>query len=255
MIYLILGGVSAFLGLASGLGPTTLLRPLLDAVSSLPADSVSLLCSVATLSSVLVIAFFALSEPLSVHPDELILLAIGSALGGILGDLASSRFFADISRDTAALLSNALLFVLLALPAVYFHTLSRTVRPLSITRIASLPVAFFIGLFASFLSFGAEPLTLMMYFLLFDAEHREASTAALTIALCAMCGKLVCALIRTRLNLPHAGILLWLLPGAVIGAFLSAFPAISGKSSSKGELLIRMSLFTSLLNMASAFAG
>ncbi|MBQ2833006.1 MAG: sulfite exporter TauE/SafE family protein [Clostridia bacterium] len=252
MIYLILSGVSAFLGLASGLGPTTLLRPLLDAVSPLPADAVSILCSVATLSSVLVIAFFALSEPLTLHPDELILLAVGSAIGGVLGDLAASRFLADISRETAALLNNALLFVLLALPAVYFHTLSASIRPFSLTRLAALPCAFVIGLFASFLSFGAEPLTLLVYFLLFDAEHHEASTASLTIALCAMCGKLVCALIRTRLNLPHADILLWLLPGAVIGALFAVFPAISSRPAKKGDIFLKLSLFTSLINMAAA---
>ena len=49
MIYLILSGVSAFFGLLSGIGPTTLLRPLLDAVSPLAPASIASLCTMATL--------------------------------------------------------------------------------------------------------------------------------------------------------------------------------------------------------------
>lgn len=84
MIYLILSGISAFFGLAAGLGTTTLLRPLLDAVSPLEPASVAMLCTMATLGAALVTAFFALGKPLPLHPDELMLLAIGASLGGVL---------------------------------------------------------------------------------------------------------------------------------------------------------------------------
>lgn len=254
MIYLLLSSVSAFFGLTAGLGATTLLRPLLDAVSPLSPASIAMLCTMATLAAALISAFFALSQPLPLHQDELILLAVGAALGGILGDLAASRFVSLIPRETAILLQNALLFTLVALPSVYFSTLSRTVRPLSLTRLASFPVALLVGLLASFLAFGAEPLTLMLYFLLFDAENDESAVAALTISLCAMAGKLIMLLIRTRMNIPDADALLWLLPGAIGGALLAMVPAVQRQSARAGEALLRLSLFTSLINMAAAIA-
>jgi len=246
--------MSAHFGLCTGLGATTLLRPLLDAVSSLPPQSVSLLCTMAALSAALVSAFFALSRPLPLHQDELLLLACGSALGGFLGDLASSRFMAVLMPEGVMLLMNGLLFTLVALPAIYFRTLSNTIRPLSLTRLGALPVSLICGLIASFLAFGAEPLTLLLYYLLFDAEDDESAMAALTVALFAMAGKLVTQLVRLRLNLPDADTLLWLLPGTLIGAAAAMFPAFQGRLPRKGELLLRMSLFTSLLNVVSAFA-
>ena len=252
MIYFLFAGASAFFGLTAGLGATTLLRPLLDAVSPLPPASIAMLCTMATLGAALVSAFFALGQPLALHQDELLLLAVGSALGGILGDLMANRFVSVIPRDTAILLQNALLFTLVALPAVYFRTLSRTVRPLSLTRLASFPVALVVGLLASFLAVGAAPLTLMLYFLLFDAENDESSAAALTVSLFAMAGKLVMLLIRSRLRIPDADALLWLLPGAVGGALLSMVPAVQRQTSRAGEALLRLSLFTSLINMAAA---
>lgn len=252
MIYFLLSAASVFFGLNAGLGPTTLLRPMLDAVSPLSPASVAALCTMATLGSALISAFFALSQPLPLHQDELILLAIGAALGGILGDLAAARFFAVIGAQAVILLQNALLFTLVALPAVYFSTLSRTIRPLSITRMAALPAAFMLGLLASFLAFGAEPLTLMIYFLLFDAENDESSAAALTVSLFAMIGKLVTLLIRERLYLPNADALLWLLPGALGGALLAMIPRIQSRSNRSGDMLLRFSLFTSLINMAAA---
>lgn len=255
MIYLLLAGASAFFGLTAGLGATTLLRPLLDAISPLEPASIAVLCTMGTLGAALISAFFALSQPLPLHQDELLLLAVGAALGGVLGDLAAARFVAVIPRDTAILLQNALLFTLVALPAVYFRTLSRTVRPLSLTRLAAFPIALLVGLIASFLSFGAEPLTLMLYFLLFDAENDESAVAALTVALCAMAGKLVILLIRSRLNLPDADVLLWLLPGAIGGALLAMTPAVQRQAGRAGEALLRLSLFTSLINMAAALAG
>ena len=252
MIYLLLSAVSAFFGLSSGLGATTLLRPMLDAVSPLSPASVALLCTMATLCAALVSAFFALSQPLPMHQDELLLLAIGAAVGGVLGDLVASRFVTMIPRESAVLLQNALLFTLVALPAIYFHTLARTIRPLAVTRMASFPVALLAGIFASFLAFGAEPLTLMIYYLLFDAEHDESAVAALTIALFAMAGKLVTMLIRLRFGLPDADALLWLLPGAIVGALLTMIPSIQDRSARSSDMLLRLSLFTSLINMAAA---
>ena len=252
MIYLILSAVSAFFGLSSGIGATTLLRPMLDAVSPLSQTSIALLCTMATLCAALVSAFFALSQPLPLHQDELILLAAGAAIGGVLGDLISSRFLSVLARPSAVFLQNALLFALIALPAVYFQTLSRTLQPLSVTRLASLPVALVVGLFASFLSFSAELLTLTAYFLLFDAEDDESSIAALTITLFSMAGKLVTILIRLRLQLPDADVLLWLLPGAIIGALFSMISVFQSHTLQRNQNMLRLSLFTTLLNMASA---
>lgn len=255
MIYLLSSAASAFFGLTAGLGPTTLLRPLLDAVSPLSPASVATLCTMATLCAALISAFFALSQPLALHQDELILLAAGAAVGGVLGDLASARFVSAIGASTAVLLQNALLFTLIALPAVYFSTLAQTVRPLAITRLASFPVALLVGMLGSFLAFGAEPLSIALYFLLFDAENDESSTAALTIALFAMAGKLITLLVRQRMNLPDADILIWILPGALVGALLAMVPGFRPTSQRSGDTLLRLSLFTSLINVAAAIVG
>mgnify|MGYP005806221451 FL=1 len=255
MIYLLLSAASAFFGLAVGLGPTTLLRPMLDAVSPLSPASIAMLCTMATLCAALISAFFAIGRPLALGQDEILLLALGAAIGGVLGDLASARFVAVLPRPTAILLQNALLFTLIALPAVYFNMLSRTLTPLAVTRLFAFPVALIVGLFGSFLAFGAEPLTLMIYFLLFDAENDESSTAALTIALFSMAGKLITLLIRQRMALPDADALLFILPGALGGALLAMLPGIWSPSQRGGDALLRLSLFTSLINMAAAVMG
>lgn len=255
MIYLLLSAASAFFGLAVGLGPTTLLRPMLDAVSPLSPASVAMICTMSTLCAALISAFFALGRPLALQQDELILLAVGAAIGGVLGDLASARFVAVLSRSSAVLLQNALLFTLIALPAVYFSTLASTLRPLAATRLLSLPAALFIGLLGSFLAFGAEPLTLAVYFLLFDADNDESANAALTIALFAMAGKLITMLIRQRMALPDADVLLFILPGALVGALLAMLPGLWHPSQRGADALLRLSLFTSLLNIAAASMG
>ncbi len=255
MIYLLLSGVSAYLGITVGLGASTLLRPLLDAVTTLSPASVAMLCTMATLVAALVSAFFALSRPLPLDQDELLFLAAGGVLGGVVGDLLSARFIAVLSPGGVILLQNALLFVLIALSAVYFGTLSRTVRPLGLTRMASLPVALIIGLLASFLSFGAEPVTIAAYYLLFDADDDEAAIAALTVALTAMAGKLVTLLIRQRFFLPDADTLLWLLPGALVGAVAALLLSLRTRRLTLSDMLLKMSLFTSLINMAASLAG
>lgn len=99
---------------------------------------------------------------------------------------------------------------------------------MNLSRLLSFPVALLVGLLGSFLSFGAEPLALTLYFLLFEADGNEGAFAALTISLFAMVGKLIVLLIRERLVLPDAGVLLWLLPGAVIGG---AFGALARDSA------------------------
>lgn len=254
MIYTLVSGICVCLGMASGMGASTLLRPLLDAVSPLEPASTAMLCTAATLGAALVGAFFALSRPVSLHQDELLLLAIGALLGGVLGEMISARFFAMLPIRGALLLQNALLFTVLALPALYFSRLARSMTPLSLTRMAALPAALLLGITASFLSFGAIPLTLMVYHLLFDATEDESTLAALAIALCAMAGKLIVQLIRLRLNIPNADVLVWLLPGALLGALCAMVPGVQRGLRRTGEGLIKLSLFTCTLNIIAAFA-
>lgn len=256
MIYLIAGGLCAYYGIASGLGAVTLLRPLLDAISPLPPASVAMLCTMAALCASLVSAFFALGQPIPLPQEDLLLLAVGAALGGILGDLAANRFFAMMPASACTLLQNALLLTLIALPQLYFTRLSRTLMPLALPRTLGFPVALTVGLLGSFLAFGAEPLTLMLFFLLFDAEDGESAFAALTITLFSMASKLLTTLIRARFALPDAATLLWLLPGAILGALLAMLPPIQRLLPRRaGDVLLRLSLFTSLLNMAASSFG
>ena len=254
MIYLLLGGICAYLSGCAGLGGSTLLRPLLDAVSPLPPASIAAISTISALGAALVCAFFMLSSPLALHQDELILLSAGGALGGFVGDLLSSRFYSVLGPAGALLLQNALLFTLLALPAVYFSVLSRTLQPLALTRLAALPVSILLGLFSSFLAFGAQPLTLAVYYLLFDAEHEEASCAAVTIALSALAAKLITLLIRQRFSIASPEVLLWLLPGVLLGVFLSVFPALRVRQKGLSDAVIRLSLFTALINIVAALA-
>ena len=254
MIYTLISGICVCLGITGGIGISTLLRPLLDAISPLDPATLSLLCTAGTLGAALVGAFFALSQPLPLHQDELLLLAIGALLGGTLGDLLSARFYAMLPARGALFLQNALLFTLLALPAVYFSRLSGTIVPLSVTRTAALPAALVLGVAASVLSFGAVPLTLLAYRLFFDAREDEAAIAALSVALCAMAGKLIVQLIRLKLNIPSADVLLWLLPGTVLGALAAMIPGVQRAAHRYGASLLRLALFSCAINMASAFA-
>lgn len=254
MIYALLSCVCICLGMAGGVGSSTLLRPLLDAVSPLEPAAISFLCTAGTLGAALVGAFFALNQPLALHQDELLLLSIGALLGGALGDWIGARFYALLPARGVLFLQNALLFTILALPALYFSHLAKTMAPLEITRMASLPVSLLLGIVASFLSFGAVPLTLMVYHLLFNTDEHERSIAALTVALCAMAGKLIVQLIRLRLSIPRAEVLLWLLPGALIGALIAMIPGAQRALRSTGKSVIGFALFTCIVNMAAAFA-
>ena len=254
MIYALLSGVCVCLGITGGIGASTLLRPLLDAVSPLEPAAISFLCTAGALGAALVSAFFALSQPLMLHQDELLFLAIGALLGGALGDLISARFYAFLPARGILFLQNALLFTILALSAVYFSQLTKTITPFSITRMASLPVSLLLGIVASFLSFGAIPLTLMIYHLLFNADESERSIAALTVSLCAMAGKLIVQLIRLRMSIPRAEVLLWLLPGALLGALIAMIPGVQRALRSTGKPVIGLALFSCAVNMASALA-
>lgn len=255
MIYLLTGGLCAFYGVSSGLGALTLLRPLLDAISPLSSTSIAMLCTMAALAASLVGAFFALNQPLPLSQDDLLMIAVGSALGGILGDLAAFRFLSMLSPSAAAFLQNALLLTLITLSMLYFGHLSAAVRPVSLGRTMLFPAATLLGLIASFLSFGAEPLSLVLLYLLFDATDKEATFTALEITLFAMAGKLLIMLIRQRFILPDASAIMWLLPGVILGALGAMIPRLARIPQRAGEALMRLSIFTSLMNIAASALG
>ncbi|MFR5796011.1 MAG: hypothetical protein ACLUI3_10975 [Christensenellales bacterium] len=105
MIYLILGGVSAFFGLLSGVGATTLLRPLLDAVSPLAPASVAALCTMATLCAALVAAFFALNHALPLHRTSCCCWRSARRWAACWA-IWRARFFAMMTRESAMLLQT-----------------------------------------------------------------------------------------------------------------------------------------------------
>lgn len=135
---------------------------------------------------------------------------------------------------------------------MYFGQLSHTLPPLRANRLFSLPTAFAVGLLGSFLSFGAAPLTLMLYTFLFAADEEE-STIGRTDRF-AVCdgGQIDCFIDSPAVSASGCGRAA--LAARRRGRRFAAgdAPALQGRQASMGSALLRLSLFTSLLNIAAA---
>ena len=57
-----------------------------------------------------------------------------------------------------------------------------------------------------------------------------------------------------RLNIPRAEVLLWLLPGALLGALIAMIPGVKRALHGAGKPTIGFALFACAINMAAAFA-
>ena len=175
--------LASLLGPLCGIGGGVIIKPVVDALGVMPVAAVSFLSSISVLTmSLATLAQNAAAKTSTVNARSLLPLALGSAVGGVVGK-ALFNGMADLFPDADAIGAVQAVVLILLSVLVLVYTLNKSrVRYLHIEAAASAAVVgFAAGACWSFLGIGGGPFNLAILTFFFAMDSKPAAQASLFI--------------------------------------------------------------------------
>ncbi len=182
-IFFIVSFLASIVGSICGIGGGIIIKPVLDAVGYLNVSSISFLsgCTVLAMSTISVMLHLKTDK----HVIRLSLstpLAIGAALGGILGKYLFQYSYVLLpdNNKIGAIQASILIFITLGTLVYTLNTRKIKTHHLQNKLSVSL-VGLTLGLLSAFLGIGGGPINLVLLEYCFSIKHKEAAVNSLYI--------------------------------------------------------------------------
>lgn len=189
--------LASLLGPLCGIGGGVIIKPVVDALGVMSVAAVSFLSSISVLTMALATLLQnAVAKTSTVNVRALLPLALGSAVGGVVGKALFNGMAASFPHaDTIGAVQALVLIALSVLVLVYTLNKSR-VHGLHIETAASkVAVGFIAGACWSFLGIGGGPFNLAILTFFFAMESKPAAQASLFIIAFSQSASLVYSLV------------------------------------------------------------
>lgn len=221
LVFLLAFGASV-VGAVCGIGGGVIIKPLLDALGIAGASQISFLsgCTVLSMSCYSVIWAMAAKESL-VKFDTGTPLAIGAAIGGIVGKSLFSALTASVERQETVGGYQAV-FLTIMTGATFLYTINKSrIQTLHIkdTWICIL-VGLALGMMSSFLGIGGGPINLVVLYFFFSMGTKAAAQNSLYIILVSQVTSLLTSLITNSVPPFRASWLLQMVSGGIGGGIV-----------------------------------
>lgn len=215
----------------SGVGGGVIIKPFLDAVSDMGVAAVSFLSGCTVLAMTAASMIRSRGGSVKVEPRRGTLLAVGAAVGGILG-----KEIFEIVRSAGGVtvdIAQQSLMILLTV-GVFVYTLQRDrFATYSVERAAAcVGIGLALGLLSAFLGIGGGPINLAVLSICFSMDSKTAALNSLYIILFAQAASFLNTLVRGTVQDFDWPVLAAMCTGGVLGGILGR--SISAKLSNRG---------------------
>ncbi len=204
------------IGGISGVGGGVIIKPVLDAVSGLPVATISFLSGCTVLAMTITSMLRSIGGEVKVEPRRGTLLAIGAAVGGIVG----KQLF-DIVKDaggSAVSVAQQVLMIILTL-GVLAYTLNRSrIRTLDVKNgAACVLIGLALGVLSSFLGIGGGPINLAVLYYFFSMDSKTAALNSLYVILFSQGASFLNTVIGQNVPVFEWPVLIAMVVGGVVG--------------------------------------
>lgn len=217
-LYIIVAFIATLAGTLTGLGGGVIIKPVMDMISNYPVDTIGVISSITVFSMSLVSVTKHLRKGTRMPLLIVIPIALGSAVGGILGQIVLDELSLYLPMDQVKLIQNSVMLVLLVGVFLYMHykpTLGY--KPKKIVFL-SLLVGISLGVLSSLLGIGGGPFNIVAFLFIFTFDIKMASIASLVSILFSQFAKLITITLSTG----FAGYNLEIVPYMVFAAIFGA---------------------------------
>ena len=171
--------VATVIGAISGIGGGVIIKPVMDALLDLPMDTISFL-SGTTVLAMTTVSLLSKGGDAKVDKPRGSYLAVGGAVGGILGKMLFSLVKEAAGNNAAVGLAQNVVMVILTLSVFIYVLLKAKVRTLNVQNaVLCVCIGLFLGLMSSFLGIGGGPINIMFLSLFFSLDSKNSALNSL----------------------------------------------------------------------------
>ena len=231
VVYFLICLAATTVGGISGVGGGVIIKPVMDAVSGLDAATISFLSGCTVLAMTITSMLRSRGGSVKVEKRRGTLLAVGAAVGGILGKelfelvRGAGGAAVDISQQSMMILLTA---------GVFVYTLKKEgIKTRSVNNAAAcLLIGFTLGLLSSFLGIGGGPINLAVLSFFFSMDSKTAALNSLYVILFSQAASFLNSIVRNTVPEFDWFVLAAMCVGGVLGGILGR--SISARLTNRG---------------------
>ena len=229
------------LGSFVGLGGGVIIKPVLDFIGAEPRMQVDFLSCVAVFTMSVVSTIKQIKNKVTFRKNIVLLIAVGSIAGGILGGKSMDLLEGIAPSDTVRCIQAFVLASLLAFVCIYVAKDRKSFQVKN--NVAICFVGLSLGFIASFLGIGGGPINVAVLTLFFSMNVKESAVYSVAIIFFSQLSKLVTMFTASGIEAySHQWkTLLFILPAAILGGIIG-----SGLNRKSDDKIIRK-VFTAVM--------
>lgn len=256
IILTVVGFLASLIGAVSGIGGGVMIKPVLDAITTLDTSVINFLssCAVFSMSISASVKYYKEKVPFE---KRTFLLGIGAVIGGLAGTQMFQLVISRITDDTIVkTIQNAVMLVLLTIIFIYVNLKNKPQYSLE-NKFWVLLIGVMLGIISAFLGIGGGPINIAVLTLFFSMDMKRATVNSIVLILFSQSSKIATLLIsRSVPEQAEMPMLLCIILAAVIGGFIGSAVNKKIKSSKLKTIYNLVMLFvilTCLWNIISIF--
>lgn len=184
IVYFLVCLGASILGAISGIGGGVIIKPVLDAMGTMNVSTISFLSGCTVLGMTTMTLYR--NSKAGVKPEKVrgTSLAVGAAVGGLLGKQIFDWVKVVSGNPQMAGAVQSFVLALITVGVLLFTLQKAKIKPFNIEKISvSLIIGFLLGTLSSFLGIGGGPINLMVLYLFFGLNSKEAAINSIYIIL------------------------------------------------------------------------
>lgn len=222
IFFFLVSFLSSIIGSICGIGGGIIIKPVLDMLGAASVSTISFLagCTVLAMSCYNVSANL-ISKKGGIETATGTPLAIGAALGGIVGKQVFQIIKAATGKDGVVGAVQSALLLLLVVGTLIYTLKKSGIRTKSITsKLVCAAIGLALGFFSSFLGIGGGPFNLVVFHYFLSMDTKKAAANSLYVILFSQISSLLMTLIKGSVPPFELGMLLFMVIGGVGGGIV-----------------------------------
>ncbi|MEG0541710.1 MAG: sulfite exporter TauE/SafE family protein [Angelakisella sp.] len=211
------------IGAISGVGGGVIIKPVMDAVSGLAVSQISFLsgCTVLAMSTVSLLR--SRGGSVKVDPRKGTLLAVGAAIGGLLGKSWFEWVKVASGNDGLVGTVQSILMILLTGGVLVYVLNKNRIHTKQVeSAIGCIAIGLFLGILSSFLGIGGGPINLAVLYYFFSMDTKTAALNSIYIILFSQITSLASTFVGGTVPTVDVAMLAAMVVGGVSGGFLGS---------------------------------
>lgn len=249
VLYFLVCLIATTVGAISGVGGGVVIKPVFDAVAGMSVSQVSFLSGCTVLAMTIVSLLRSRGEKIELKRGTL--LAVGGAVGGLLGKVVFDWVKSLTGNDGLVGVVQSVIMILLTVGVGVYMAFREKIRTQNVQNAAlCVIIGLALGVMSAFLGIGGGPINLVVLYYFFSMDTKQAALHSIYVIFFSQAASFVSSLAMQNVPAFDPVTLVVMVVGGVAGGFLGR--AFNKKMSSR-QVDVLFSVLLAVITLISVY--